>query len=66
MIEALIKDIWVPPIGGVLHCQRKRFNPSDPFIMAMLHDGVVVGYFSCLFSIYKNNKNCKFKNGSRD
>ena len=27
-----------------LGCERETFNPSDPYAVAMIHDGVIVGH----------------------
>ena len=40
----IYKDIWPAPIGEILSCERESFNPSDPYAVATLHGGVVVGH----------------------
>ena len=38
------KDFWVPIEGEVLQCSRETSNWHDPFAVAILKDGTVVGH----------------------
>jgi len=46
----IYQDIWAAPIGAVLCRERESFNPSDPYAVAMLHDGAVVGHVPHIIS----------------
>ena len=38
------KDIWGAALGEVLQCQRERANRHDPYAVAVVKDGDVVGH----------------------
>jgi len=40
----IYKEIWSASIGMSLGCERETFNPSDPYAVAMTHNGVIVGH----------------------
>jgi len=37
------KDIWDPPVGEIVVCQRENRNPRDPYAVALLKDSITVG-----------------------
>ena len=46
----IYKDIWAPPIGAILSCEREIFNPSNPYAVATLNGTVVVGHMPQVIS----------------
>jgi len=50
------KDIWDPPIGEIVVCQRENRNPRDPYAVALRKDSVTVGHvprmISCICTLF--------------
>ena len=40
----IYKKIWSPVIGEKLNCQREPGNRQDPFAVAVLKNGNIVGH----------------------
>ncbi len=38
------KDVWVAADGQLLQCRRETSNGHDPFAVAVIRDGTIVGH----------------------
>ena len=50
------KDVWDPPVGEIVVCQREDRNPRDPYVVALWKDSVTVGHvphvISCICTLF--------------
>ena len=50
------KDIWNPPVGETVDCEREDRNPEDPYAVALRKDSVTVGHvprtISCICTLF--------------
>ena len=53
------KDIWAAVHGETLLCRRETSNGHDPFAVAVVRGGVIVGHvprrFSAVFSLFSSH-----------
>ena len=35
------KDMWKPPVGETVNCEREGRNPEDPYAVALRKDDVI-------------------------
>ena len=50
------KDIWDPPVGETVECEREARNPRDPYAVGLRKDSVTVGHvprsISCICTLF--------------
>ena len=47
----IYKDVWTPVVNEELSCRREEGNISDPYAVAFIKSGVIVGHVPrCTFN----------------